>query len=256
MKKNNTHFNIWIHYIQMIIGLLMLLYYIYLNIRYGLFYIVFSWTFALMGSVLLIYGILSCFYKKALLHYLPKRVYQSLYIIICVGSLFFSYVEANILFYGWKPSQNLPSTAIVLGAQLNGNSISRLLRYRLEAALTYANDYPNAQIIVSGGQGLGEARSEASAMKDYLVEHGVDEKRILIEDQSMNTQQNLANSKAISPSNDVVIITNNFHSYRSKYLCEEAGFTCSLYPAKGDVDLAPNFYFREFFGVVKDQYLP
>jgi len=52
-------------------------------------------------------------------------------------------------------------------------------------------------VITSGGRGADEARSEASAMAEYLVDHGIPAERILLEDQSTTTLENLRNSKAI-----------------------------------------------------------
>lgn len=246
----------WSAYLFLTMGAIAILYYFGLSLRYGLNYIVFSWTFLLIGSCLMVIGLLERKLQRLLISYLPKAVRLLFITLAAIGIGCFLFVEAQIIAYGSKASSTQANTLIVLGAQLNGSDISRLLRYRLDAALEFHEQYPDVLIIVSGGQGAGETVSEASAMKAYLVEHGIKEQQILCEDQSKNTYENFAFSKQLlKDDTQVSVISNDFHMYRAAYLCEESGLTCSLYPARSDLDLAPNFYFREFFGVVKDQYL-
>ena len=52
---------------------------------------------------------------------------------------------------------------------------------------------------MSGGQGPDEDRTEASVMHDYLEQHGIDATRIIIEDQSTSTYENLVFSKELLP---------------------------------------------------------
>lgn len=243
-------------YAILALSILFLLYFTLLTLSYGLFNIVFSWTFLCMGICLFAIGAWELKHNKTLLSYLP-RLPRILFTIVClVCFVFFCIVEGNLLYTGTHVSKEQGNTLIVLGAQLNGDKISRLLRYRLDAALAFHETYPNTTIIVSGGKGANESVSEASAMKNYLVAHGIKESMIIEEDQSRNTAENFAFSKKLLKNDThVSVISNDFHMYRARYLCEESGLTCSLYPAKSDIDLAPNFYFREFFGVVKDQYL-
>ena len=84
---------------------------------------------------------------------------------------------------GLKPeADGTNEYAIVLGAKVKkGNIPSLALRYRLEAALEYAEAYPDIKLVVSGGQGPDEDIEEAIVMKDYLVEHGIEEERIILE---------------------------------------------------------------------------
>lgn len=125
----------------------------------------------------------------------------------------------------------------------------------MERGIQFAEEYPNTYLIVSGGKGQAETCSEASAMKQYLIQHGVAESRILMEDASMNTQENLAFSKVLMKKYHIKsasIITNDFHMFRAGFIATSLGLSYHNYPARSDLDLAPNFYFREFFGSVKD----
>ena len=86
---------------------------------------------------------------------------------------------------------------IVLGAGLKGDTPSLALERRLEKAAEYMNKNGNAIAIVSGGQGKGETISEAQAMENYLLNHGIREDRIIKEDNSTSTYENFEYSSRI-----------------------------------------------------------
>ena len=97
---------------------------------------------------------------------------------------------------GQKPLANGTNEyAIILGAKVNGEVPSLSLRYRLDAALRYADEYPHVKFILSGGQGPGEHITEAEAMKRFLLDHGIKEERLLLEQQSTSTYENILFSK-------------------------------------------------------------
>ena len=95
-----------------------------------------------------------------------------------------------------KGSQKL-DYIIVLGAQVRENGPSVVLKYRLDTAIMYLEENPDTICIVSGGQGKNEPFSEAHGMATYMVQNGVASDRILIEDQSTNTIENI--QQAILP---------------------------------------------------------
>ena len=137
---------------------------------------------------------------------------------------------------GLKPEANGTNEyAIVLGAKVKkGNIPSLALRYRLEAALEYAEAYPHIKLVVSGGQGPDEDIEEAIVMKDYLVKHGIEEERIILEKQSTSTYENLLFSQEILPDDveAVTIITSDFHLQRSKIIAEGLGWDADVVPAE------------------------
>ncbi|AZN37878.1 YdcF family protein [Iodobacter ciconiae] len=144
-----------------------------------------------------------------------------------------------------------PSTLIVLGSGLDGTQPSPMLRARLDTALIYAAQYPKAQLVVSGGQGFSEEISEANAMQRYLLAHGVAPQRILQEDQSTSTEENLLFShrllktKATEP---VLIITNDFHTLRASKIARKQGFPIVDYAsAPTPLAIRYNAWLREYF---------
>ena len=145
----------------------------------------------------------------------------------------------------------------VRGILLASTGPSRALALRLDAALDYAADNPDTIFIVSGGQGSNEPCTEADAMKTYLETHGLSSDRILTEDQSTNTRENLIFSAELIPDGATVgIITNGFHVCRSLHLADALGYEHAYgIPAKGDLITQPANLFREFFAVIKDYVL-
>ena len=79
---------------------------------------------------------------------------------------------------------------IILGAGLDGAQVSTRLKKRLDEAYNALNSI-DVPIIVSGGQGPDELVTEAYAMSEYLIEKGIKRERLILEDQSTSTQENL-----------------------------------------------------------------
>ena len=86
---------------------------------------------------------------------------------------------------------------IVLGARVRGTKISNSLKQRLDRAIEYSEEYPNTVLVLSGGKGPGEEISEARAMYEYLQYNGIPEDKLLIEDQSSDTVQNIEFSRTV-----------------------------------------------------------
>ena len=70
------------------------------------------------------------------------------------------------------PVKNL-DYIIVLGAQVKESGPSVILRYRLDRTVSYLKEYDNTLVIFSGGQGANEKATEASVMKEYLVNNAM-----------------------------------------------------------------------------------
>ncbi len=117
---------------------------------------------------------------------------------------------------------------IVLGAAVYGEAPSVSLRKRLDKAVSYLEENPSAKVVVSGGQGEGEDITEAECMRRYLIEKGIDKERILTEDHSTSTMENLAYSKAVieadgGDASQTVIVSSAYHLYRAKAMAASLG---------------------------------
>lgn len=152
-----------------------------------------------------------------------------------------------------KPSKEL-DYIIVLGAQVRGDRITKSLKQRLDTAYDYVLDNDNTVIIVSGGQGAGENISEALAMKNYLVDRGIDEDRIIMEDKSTSTKENMDYSKELLNEYETVgIVTNGFHVYRAIRIAKKSGIegVCGVSAPTNKI-LWLNYVVRECFALVKE----
>lgn len=177
------------------------------------------------------------------------------FVLLCIGLAVFLIVEGCVVSGFWQKGEPGADYVIVLGAQMKHNGPSKALRYRLDEAVRYLEENTGAKVIVSGGQGSDEHISEAQGMYNYLVEQGIDEARIIKEDKSRNTFENLTfSAEYLDAENDsVVIVSNNFHIFRATKIAQKAGYknVCGI-AAKGEPYLQVNNMMREFFGVMKD----
>ena len=144
---------------------------------------------------------------------------------------------------------------LILGAQIRQNGPSIVLKRRLDIAIDYLKKNPDTKVIVSGGQGANEPMTEAQGMAEYLVEHGIKESRILKEDKSRNTSENLSFSSAYldKEQDEGVIVTNSFHVFRALHIAKKKGYQ-KVYglAATSYLPTLPNNLLRECLGVWKD----
>lgn len=143
---------------------------------------------------------------------------------------------------------------IVLGAAVHGDRVTWVLENRLNTAIAFLNAHENAICVVSGGQGAGESVTEASAMKKYMVERGVDEARVYMEEKATNTIENFRNSKAIidgvlGKNARIAFVTTNFHVYRAGRVAKAQGVSAFGIPADDVWYLRLNNFLRECVGI-------
>ena len=178
--------------------------------------------------------------------------------VIAVPLLF----AAGIMYVGFLTSlivtaDNTPpasdSTVIVLGCQVRGDHPSLMLMQRINAAADYLSDHPDAVCIVSGGKGDDEQMSEAECMYKILTDKNIDPSRIIMEDCSVNTVENIAFSKEIIEerglSTNTAIVTDIFHEYRASRIVKQAGLGYGSVPAHCSWYLLPTFYVRELIAI-------
>lgn len=153
-----------------------------------------------------------------------------------------------------KPVEE-PKVVIVLGCQVRGEEPSSMLAYRLIAAIEVLEANPEAVCVVSGGQGSGESISEAEAMYRFLLDRGIPESRIIREDKSVSTRENIRFSAALLSergiTDNIVIVTNDFHQYRADIYARENGYTAvghhsSRTPARNIL----NYWIREWAAIM------
>lgn len=192
--------------------------------------------------------------RRELVEALPGWLKGAAVGLFCLGLLVFCIVEGMILGRFWAKAEPGADYCIILGAQWKADGPSEVLRRRLDRAMDYLRANPDTLAIVSGGQGGNEPIAEAEGMRQYLLEAGIEEERILTESRSRNTRENLAfSAELIDRENGrTVIVSNNFHMFRALGIARKQGYRAEGLAADSVIWMLPNNMLREFLGVLKD----
>ncbi len=168
-----------------------------------------------------------------------------IYAVVLSGLMLFSMNNA--------PEKENNRTMIVLGCQVKKSGPSLMLRGRLEKAYDYLSQNPDTICIVSGGKGDDEHISEAQAMYDWLTEKGIDKGRIIKEDKSSSTLENLTFSQEILKSmgrdNSVILVTDGFHQCRASLQASSLGYDTRNLSSDTAFFLLPVYWVREWFAL-------
>lgn len=215
-----------------------------------------GFIFGFIGILLLFVGV----FLSPLLSFLKTKAGKIMQNLFIVGFLFFSLTFSYTVFIILQHANTVPEPGadaiIVLGAGLEKDQVSKILQYRLEAAAAYYRENQTSVIIVSGGQGPKEWIAESDAMKQYLIQIGIPEEKIIEENASSNTKENFVFSQQIldqlfSKPYRIVYVTNDFHLYRAGRIAEDLGFQAEGLASPSVPSLIPNLYIREYFSIIK-----
>ncbi len=174
-------------------------------------------------------------------------------LILAAGVIYAVFLSVKM----YKAQENRPdkpNVIVVLGCKVKGRRPTRMLRRRLEAAYKALEEHPDVLCIVSGGQGSNEVISEAEAMKNYLVEKGIDHSRMIMEDRSASTYENIKFSleklNELGISHDMTIVTDGFHEYRAGLIARAQGVeNVTSYPAYTEPRYLFTYWVREWLGL-------
>lgn len=178
------------------------------------------------------------------------KLYRAVFL-LCL--CFFLAVEGFVISGMRQPAAPGCDYIIVLGAAVRGEAPATPLLLRMQAALAYLGENPETVAIASGGQGRGEDISEAECIRRYLTGNGIEASRILMEDQSSDTMENLRNSYRLIPEGaSVGIVSNSFHLSRARLIARLNGHPDAAgIPTPTLLPLGIHYVVREFFAVVK-----
>ena len=175
----------------------------------------------------------------------------SVFALLCIYAAVLSALMINEIYNVPKN----PDAVIVLGCRVNkSGEPSLMLKRRLTAAYEYLKEHEELICVVSGGQGEDEPVSEAKAMKDALAEMGINPERIITEDVSENTRENIAFSveklSALGVEvNEAAIVTDGFHLYRASLTAKKAGLKTTSVSADTPWYYLPSYWLREWFAL-------
>ena len=207
-------------------------------------------------AVLFIFYLLEHFARRG--HRAAAWCELALIAALLLGFSLFTVLETMVVRGSFADESDAPvSAVIVLGAGVNGETPSLTLRTRIDAAAAYLEEHPDVPVVLSGGQGPGEAITEAECMRRALVRRGVDESRLYPEERSTSTQENLRYSRAIleelsvDPAQRVAIVTSDFHLCRARLMWggDTAAVPAHLPSTLYFQCLTVNYFIREAFGL-------
>lgn len=152
---------------------------------------------------------------------------------------------------------------IVLGSGLmGGNRVTPLLAGRIDRALKVYRRQADKKkkppmLIMSGGKGGDEQIAEGEAMKRYALEQGIPEDRILVEDQSENTYENMLFSRQLIENREadmkhlhILFSTSNYHVFRAGIYARKAELKAQGIGAKTKFYFWYNALLREYVAIL------
>lgn len=185
----------------------------------------------------------------------PVRIISS--VLAVLAALFLLIAEIPIVSASKSEPDAKADYVIVLGAAVYGKEPSLTVKNRVKSAVSYLKKHPSAKVVVSGGQGEGEDISEAECMYRLLVHYGIKDSRILLEDRSSSTMENLLYSRAVIETDGgsaerVGIVSSSYHLYRAKKMASSLGMEAfGLACSDGYPVYMCGMYIREALGAVK-----
>lgn len=146
-------------------------------------------------------------------------------------------------------------TVVVLGCQVSASGEPTvMLRDRIDAAYDYLTAHPESRCVASGGQNDNEPISEAACIRNTLAARGIDPDRILLEDRSRSTEENLRftaeiiRQQGLNPR--VAIASDNFHQLRASVWARRCGLEAESLGCASWWPLGPGYWAREAVAVV------
>lgn len=219
-------------------------------------------AFLLVGGVLLL-----CWFdfavsgsrRQVMLHDLVANLFSAVYLYF--ECMLIGAIAADIIAARHEPEPDR-DYLIILGCGLRKDGTpSPLLRDRIERGIVFAEKQKaltgkELVFVTSGGQGPDEAISESAAMKRYLMGRGVPEARIIEEDRSTDTFENMKFSKekiwAADAGGKIAFSTNNYHVFRSGLYARRVKMRAQGMGADTKWYFWPNASVREFVGLLTE----
>ncbi len=217
-------------------------------------------------------GIVACLFIIAFYGARPlfKKLREKLYMkkiarILWKTVRFFIYAFASYAFIisiimavcaNIPPVQN--ASEIMLGAQVKGTQPTLSLYDRITAGREFLEENPESICVATGGLGDTAEITEAQCMYNVLTSEGIDGNRIYLENNAINTKENIKFSYEIIKENDenenLAIVSDGFHQARARLIARKLGITSHIGAVSADTNwiYLPTFWVREWFALPYD----
>lgn len=139
-------------------------------------------------------------------------------------------VSVIILWEGSSDENVQVDYGLLLGCCTDDGRPSAELILRMELALDWLRETEEIPLVISGGDPGGTGTAEAKIMRNWLEARGAPMERILLEDMSRDTRENICGSRKIvmqmgKRADKVMLLTSGYHLTRARYLVERMGQT-------------------------------
>ncbi|MBR3841140.1 MAG: YdcF family protein [Erysipelotrichales bacterium] len=189
---------------------------------------------------------------EGILLFIGKKKLSVILKVLACCCILQSCISFGLLVSGNDSDIDNADSVLVLGYQLTNNEMSDTLKYRLDKAYEYAVNNPDSTLVLCGGVTRENTVSEASVMREYLLDLGIGEKRIQCEDKSTDTIENIQNSlDYVDKNSKIVVLSSNYHVTRAKMICEKVGLNVKRCGSKAPLMLLPNQFLFEKLGILK-----
>jgi uncharacterized SAM-binding protein YcdF (DUF218 family) len=214
---------------------------------------------ALVCVFVLAHCVFSKWFKKLKERFLSKGVTKLLWrtaqALIALFVVYAVAVSSAIVYFATIAPED-DATVIALGAKVRKDKTpSRALKDRTLACYDYLVEHPNSKAVLSGGQGSDEGESEAMCMYNILTARGIDKDRLIIEDKSTSTDENIRNSYKLIKENglseNIAITTDSYHQVRARIIAEKQGFAGKIGAVNANtyIWIYPTYFVREWFAI-------
>ncbi|PPF42129.1 hypothetical protein C5B85_17510 [Pseudoclavibacter sp. AY1F1] len=200
--------------------------------------------------------------------------FLSVALFFALGAAYLGAAFVLFLGYSWLYSRMVRGAVgtwvVVLGSGLSGGRrVPPLLASRIRTGMDAAHRVGASVVVMSGGQGSDEALAEGRAMREWALDPanardrqgalevtaGAAQPRILSEEESVNTEENLRFTQAILEGEDVtgpgIIATSNYHAMRAAMLARELGIDAQAVQAPVAHYYWPSAILREFAAILR-----
>ena len=217
----------------------------------------------LMGVAILL--LFALFFLRTSFHdglFYRNPIWNNLFILIFYSYFLFGLAFAGFMLYSYLylfiPKKKHYDFIIIHGAGLlGGEGVTPLLKKRIDKAVEafHQMDNPQVKLIASGGQGADEKISEAQAITNYLIEEtDIPADKIILEDKSRTTYENLLFSKALGEKEVTepvfLFVTNDYHVFRTSVYARNAGLKGDGLGCATASYYIPSAFIREFVAIV------
>lgn len=181
-----------------------------------------------------------------------KTILIIIALLTCTFYIVFLITLTKIIFNAKSDASN-ENTIILLGCRVKGLIPTKALLSRCNSAYNYLIKNENCVCVLSGGQGSDEQISEAECMKEILLNKGINENRLFIENRSTSTKENLKYSLDVIKKNNldenVLICTSEYHLYRARLIAKFCHINAKSLAAHSIRFLRIPAFTREVFGI-------